>query len=179
MDWAVFQACLDDRLPGNPVVNDEEAIEKCVEELTSSIQEAAVASVLKHLHRADPRPPLQVPGGLALSDSEKAEALADSLEAQLQPVNDTSDPAVIEMVNEAMRAYEYEPASEPKLTSTSEVLQTIRGLKVGKAPGPNSIPNRVLTHLPKHAITFLTKCLTQSSSVSTSHQHGNTLAWFL
>jgi hypothetical protein len=28
-----------------------------------------------------PSPPLQVPGGLALSDSEKTEALADSLEA--------------------------------------------------------------------------------------------------
>jgi hypothetical protein len=42
-----------------------------------------------------PSPPLQVTGGLALSDSEKAEALADSLEAQFQPVNDPSDSAVI------------------------------------------------------------------------------------
>jgi hypothetical protein len=58
-------------------------------------------------------PPLQVPAGLALSDFEKAEALADSLEAQIQPVNDPSDPAVFEMVNEAMRAYEYTLASEP------------------------------------------------------------------
>jgi hypothetical protein len=31
MDWAAFQACLDDRLLGNPVVNDEETIDKCVE----------------------------------------------------------------------------------------------------------------------------------------------------
>jgi hypothetical protein len=61
------------------------------------------------------------------------------------------------MVNEAMRAYDYPPASEPKLTSFSEVLQAIRGLKVGKASGPNSIPNRVLRHLAKCAITFLTK----------------------
>jgi hypothetical protein len=45
MDWAAFQACLDDILPGNPVVNDEEAIDKCVEELTSTIQEATAASV--------------------------------------------------------------------------------------------------------------------------------------
>jgi hypothetical protein len=37
-----------------------------------------------------------------LSHSEKAEALADSLEAQFQPINDTSDPAVIEMVDEAL-----------------------------------------------------------------------------
>jgi hypothetical protein len=42
--------------------------------------------------------------GLALSDSEKAKAIADSLEAQFQPVNDLSVPAVIEVVNEAMRA---------------------------------------------------------------------------
>jgi hypothetical protein len=83
-----------------------------------------------------PSPPLQVAGGLALSDSEKAEALADSLEAQLQPVNDPSDLAIIEMVNEAMRAYEYAPASEPKLTSPLEVQQAIRGLKVGKAAVP-------------------------------------------
>jgi hypothetical protein len=52
---------------------------------------------------------LQVPGGLSLSDSEKAEALADSLEAQFQPAVGPSDPAVIEMANEAMRAYEYAP----------------------------------------------------------------------
>jgi hypothetical protein len=45
---------------------------------------------------------LQVSGELALSDSEKAEALANSLEAQFQLVDDPSDLAVIEMVNEAM-----------------------------------------------------------------------------
>jgi hypothetical protein len=56
-----------------------------------------------------PSTPLQVPGGLALSDSEKSEALADSLEAQVQPVDDPSDSAVIKMVNEAMHAYEYAP----------------------------------------------------------------------
>jgi hypothetical protein len=97
--------------------------------------------------------PLLVPGGLALSDSEKAE----SLEAQFQPVNDPSSPAVIEVVNEAMRAYEYAPSSEPKLTSPSEVIEAIKRLKVGKAPGPNGVPNRALRHLPKRAITFLTK----------------------
>jgi archaellum component FlaG (FlaF/FlaG flagellin family) len=75
-----------------------------------------------------PIPPPVTPGRLALSDSEKAEALADSLEAQFQPVNDPSNPAVIEVVNEAMRAYCYAPASEPQLANPAEVQSAIRGL---------------------------------------------------
>jgi hypothetical protein len=79
-----------------------------------------------------PSLPLQVPGGVALLDSGKAEALADSLAAQFQPVDDRSEPTVIEMVNEAMGAYKYFPATEPKITSPSEFLQVIRGLNLGR-----------------------------------------------
>jgi hypothetical protein len=96
--------------------------------------------------------PLQVSEGLALSDEKQAEALADRREPQFQP----SDPAVTEMVNEAMCAYENASTSEPKLTSPSEVLQAIRGLKVGLAPGTNDITNRALRHVHKRD-TFLTK----------------------
>jgi hypothetical protein len=80
-----------------------------------------------------------------------------SLEAQFQPVDYPSDPAFTERVDVAMRAYEHAPASEPTLTTPSEVLQAIKGLKAGKAPDPNGIPKRFLRHLPKRAITFLTK----------------------
>jgi hypothetical protein len=58
IDWAAFQACLEHTLPGNPVVVDEEAIDKCLEDLTSSIHEAKAASVPRRRTRADPRPPL-------------------------------------------------------------------------------------------------------------------------
>jgi hypothetical protein len=58
MDWAAFQASFEDRLPGNPVVVDEEGIDKCLEELTSAIQEATAASAPRRRPRADPRPPL-------------------------------------------------------------------------------------------------------------------------
>ena len=91
----------------------------------------------------DESSPLVTPGGIALSDSEKAEALADTLETQFQPVADPSVPAV-EMVDVALRSYFQTPASEPKLTNPDEVHKAIRGLKVGKAPGPNGIPNRGL-----------------------------------
>jgi hypothetical protein len=42
-----------------------------------------------------PSPPLVTPRGIAFSDSEKPEALADTLETQFQPVADTSVPAVL------------------------------------------------------------------------------------
>jgi hypothetical protein len=61
------------------------------------------------------------------------------------------------MINEAMRAYEYTPASEPKSTSPSDVLQAMGVLKIGKAAGRNGIPNRFLRYLPLRTVTFLTK----------------------
>jgi hypothetical protein len=74
-------------------------------------------------------------------------------------VDDPSHPAFTELVDVEMRAYEYAPASQPTLTTPSEVIKAIKGLKVGKAPGPNGVPNMVLRYLPKRAITFLTKVL--------------------
>jgi hypothetical protein len=58
VDCAAYQACLEDRLPGNSVINDEDSIHKCVKELSSAIQEALAASAPKRRPRADPRPPL-------------------------------------------------------------------------------------------------------------------------
>ena len=99
--------------------------------------------------------PLVTPGGIALSDAEKAEALAESLEAQFQPVTVPSVPAVIEMVNVELESYLQTPASEPALTNPVEVQDAIRGLKAGKAPGPNGIPNRALKHIPMWAVLSL------------------------
>jgi hypothetical protein len=121
-------------------------------------------------------PPLVTPGVLALSDSEKAEALAESLEAQFQPVSDPSVPAVIEMVNEAMRAYSFAPASEPKLTNLTEVQDAIPGLKVDKSPGPDYMPNRALKHLPLGIVSLLVVYLTRFFEGSTSRWLGSTHA---
>jgi hypothetical protein len=60
-------------------------------------------------------------GGIALSDSEIAEALADSLEAQFQPVTVPSVPTIIEMCGVTLRPYFMTTASEPKLTDPDEV----------------------------------------------------------
>jgi hypothetical protein len=65
---------------------------------------------------------LHMPVGLAFSDSDKTETLADSFVAQFQPVNVPSEPAVNEICNEAMRKCEHAPASETNLSSSSDVL---------------------------------------------------------
>jgi len=95
------------------------------------------------------------PRGESLSQTPKAEALADSVETHFQPVTDPLVPAIIEMVDVALRSYFLTPASEPTLTNPDEVHKAIRGLKVSKAPGPNGIPNRALKHLPQRAVSLL------------------------
>ena len=96
--------------------------------------------------------PFVITGGIAHSDSEKAEALVGNLETQFQPVTDPSVPAVIETVDVELRSYFLSPAIEPQLTTPDEVHEAIRGLKVSKAPGPNCLPHRALKHLPKRAV---------------------------
>jgi len=103
-----------------------------------------------------PYPPW-LPGGMALSDSEKAEDLADSLETQFQPVTDTSVPEVIEMIHVSLRPYFLTPVSVPKLTKPEKSDEAISGLKFGKAPGSNSIPIRTFKHLPQPAVSLLAK----------------------
>jgi hypothetical protein len=48
--------------------------------------------------------PLVTTGGIALSGSEKTEALADNLETHFQPVTDPSFLAFIETVNVSLRS---------------------------------------------------------------------------
>jgi hypothetical protein len=52
-----------------------------------------------------------------MSDSEKAEALPNDMEAQFRPVTDPSTPPVIEMVDVTLRSYFLNPFCEPKLTT--------------------------------------------------------------
>jgi len=45
----------------------------------------------------------------------------------------------------------------PNVTNPEEVHEAIMGLKVGRASGPNSIPNRALKHLPQRAVSLLVR----------------------
>jgi hypothetical protein len=66
-----------------------------------------------------PLHPQVTPGRIALSDSEKAEKLADSLETHFQSVNDPSEPAVIVTVDKALQAQTFAPSSETKVNKPS------------------------------------------------------------
>jgi hypothetical protein len=88
MDWAAFQSCIADRLPGNPVVNDEEAVEKCVAKLTSD----TAASAPKRRPHADPWPPFIV---FRMKSLEEAVASHEgfSSESPGQPPQEVGNPS--------------------------------------------------------------------------------------
>jgi hypothetical protein len=61
------------------------------------------------------------------------------------------------MTDVTLRFYLLTPTREPKLNNPDEVHEANRGLKVGKAPGPNDIPKRALEHLPQRAVSLLVR----------------------
>jgi len=70
-------------------------------------------------------------------------------------VTDPSVPAIIEIVDVAMKSYFLTPSSETKLTNPEEVQEAMRVLKFSNVPDPNGIPNRALNHLPQPAVSLL------------------------
>jgi len=93
--------------------------------------------------------PLITPGGgIALSDSEKAEALANPLETQIQPVTDPLFPAVMEMVDVALWSYFLMPTSN----SSERTLTRFRK----PSDGYDGIPMNIL----KVSTPFITSPVT-------------------
>jgi hypothetical protein len=120
-------------------------------------------------------PRLVTKGEIAHSDSEKAEALADSLETQFLPVTDPSLPSVIEIVGVALKSFFLTPASYRNLTNPDEIQEAIMAVEVSKALEPNCIPHRDLKHLPQPVVSPWPGFSIRFSSPITSPQHGSTL----
>ena len=75
----------------------------------------------------DTNPPLQVPSGLAYSNYEKAETLADNLESQFQPVPvSPMQMDNFERVREALESFALAPASEHPLKNPNRCLLSHR-----------------------------------------------------
>jgi hypothetical protein len=81
-------------------------------------------------------------------------------------MTDISVPAVIEMVDVALRSYFTTPASKQKLTNL-EVKEAIRIRKDSKASASNDIPNSALKQFPQRAVSFLV--LIFNAMLPTSH----------
>jgi hypothetical protein len=122
---------------------------------------------------ADTFIPFQMPGGLALSCSEKGKSWSTVLRL-FQPLKYPSVIAGIETVHEVMCAYEHarmwteikQPFAGP---TDHQGTQRWRG---------SGNERHFLEHPPNRSITLLRKCLTQSSAGSTSHQHWKKPAWY-
>jgi hypothetical protein len=84
---------------------------------------------------------------IAVLDSEKPEALADIVEAQIHPGTVPSVLAVIAVRNLLLRSYILTISIEPYLTNPDEVHVAIGGLKVVNPADPNGIPNRARNQL--------------------------------
>nr|CAD7437522.1 unnamed protein product [Timema bartmani] len=68
-----------------------------------------------------PRPPILGRNGVANSNQEKADALAEYLEAQFVPTDDPSDPAHIVRMAQVIAAVSYRPLDEPEPTEAAEM----------------------------------------------------------
>ncbi|KAB0804621.1 hypothetical protein PPYR_01591 [Photinus pyralis] len=111
----------------------------------------------RYLRKKRPRlPPLHGPFGVAYTDADKAEALADSLEAQCSPVYEHLDEAHIQRVHSHVRRQlAVPPPDRIPHTTAGEVRNFLTHLKIRKAPGPDGIPNRALILLPKKGVAHL------------------------
>ena len=107
-------------------------------------------------------PPLTRPDkSVAFDNDEKAEVLADSLEAQCSPSSQPVDEAHLLKVDaEVERRASLPPVEDPDdplpPVTPDEVHDIIRNLKPRKAPGSDGINNRVFQLLPAPLIMLMT-----------------------
>jgi hypothetical protein len=92
-------------------------------------------------YSASPRSPK---GLNTLSESENSEVLADIRNTQFQPITVPSIPAVIEMVDIALRSYFLTHASDPMLINPDAVQEAMKDLKVVKTPRTKGNTEQIL-----------------------------------
>jgi hypothetical protein len=116
MDWAAFQACLEDRLLVNPAVDEKKAVDKCVDEFASAMQEAIAAFAPKRRPRGDLRPPLPA----SIQDEMR---LKNLLKKQWQVAR---DPSLKDQVNRLQRPATYlmNESRNDQWSDTLEFLHT-------------------------------------------------------
>lgn len=116
----------------------------------------------KLLNRAEPSPPLQGRNHLACSPRDKAEVLADSLEAQFTPNPPNAHSAGVEQtVTRHLAANRPRDQSPPPVTR-SQVTDIVVGLPSKKAPGADGVTNTMIRELPEEGALRLVAIINAS-----------------
>ncbi|GFU08258.1 probable RNA-directed DNA polymerase from transposon X-element [Trichonephila clavipes] len=99
--------------------------------------------------------------GIAYTDEEKAETLANSLESQFQ-LNNISNPTQdnnhIRLVTRFFNN-ENNFDDSPSITKPSEIVQIINNFKIKKAPGREGITNKMCKHFTRSVVFQLTNII--------------------
>ncbi|GFW02622.1 probable RNA-directed DNA polymerase from transposon X-element [Trichonephila clavipes] len=99
--------------------------------------------------------------GIALSDTNKTEVIAHSLESQFQ-LNDIHNPHKDEIITSVVDAYMDSNTNNTDIippTLPSEVIQIIKKIKIKKCPGRDGVTNKMLKKLPRLIIFKITNII--------------------
>lgn len=110
-----------------------------------------------------PVPPLQGRNGLAFSKEEKAEILAESIEAQCSPNNHLGNHEIEQTVIQSTALLDEQPAEPIQHATYAELTNIIKKLKIRKAPGLDGISNKAVKLMPQKStvklLNILNACL--------------------
>jgi hypothetical protein len=125
----------------------------------TEVKPQAIWPIAKSIQKRDgPRAPTAINGatGLKFHPSEKANAIADSLEIQFTP-HDPCDNNHERRVEARVQALlETVDTSPPQKIRSCDLRRLINSLKLRKACGIDGIPNECLRHLPRRPLVHLT-----------------------
>ncbi|GFV39436.1 probable RNA-directed DNA polymerase from transposon X-element [Trichonephila clavipes] len=100
--------------------------------------------------KASPISSLNGPNGIALSDTNKTDLIAQSLESQFQ-LNDIHNPQKDQIITFIVDAYinDHTSITDPIPPALpSEIINYIKKIKVKKSPGRDGITNKMIKNLP-------------------------------
>ncbi|GFS88787.1 probable RNA-directed DNA polymerase from transposon X-element [Trichonephila clavipes] len=108
-------------------------------------------------------PPLKgALGSIAITPIEKAEVIADSLQAQFEPNHVAGREIFDQRIHDEVTNFINTPhVQEIEPTTPTEVLSYVQRLKPRKSPGLDQISNRMIKNLPLKFLLFITLLINQ------------------
>jgi Reverse transcriptase (RNA-dependent DNA polymerase)/Endonuclease-reverse transcriptase len=101
-------------------------------------------------------PPLTGVNGIAYTDSDKANVLADTLEQTFQPNDEPKCNAHINTVNDKVNSFLQRPVDRDfRKTDAAEIKNILKQMHPKKAPGLDNVSNTAIFNLPIRAIDFI------------------------